>query len=74
MHGRRYGYIGNGDFVTDQELRLGQLGVEDPGELVPSGRLGIDDGLVRFGLEQRFDDEFDEIDIAAWEPDRRLPQ
>ena len=74
MHRRRDGYVGDGDFVTSQPLGLGQLGVQDPSELVPSGGLGIDDGLVRFGLEQRLDDEFDEIDIATLEPDRRLPQ
>ena len=74
MHGCCDGDVGDGDFVACQPLRLGQLGVQDPSELVPSGRLGIDDGLVRFGFEQRFDDEFDEIDIAALEPDRCLPQ
>lgn len=74
MHRRRDGDIGNGNLVTCQPLRLSQLGVQDPGELVPRRRLGIDDGLIRFGFEQWFDDELDKIDVAALEPHGGLPQ
>ncbi len=74
MHRRRDSDVGDGNVVASQPLRLGELGVKDAGELVPSRRLGIDDRLVGLGPEQRFHDIFDKVDVAALEPDRRLSQ
>lgn len=74
MHRRHNSDVGDGNVVASQPLCLGELGIKDVSELVPSWRLGINDRLVGLGLKQRFHNIFDKVDVAALEPDRRLSQ
>ena len=66
--------VGDRDLVAGQPLGLLQPIIKDGCQLEPPWRLSINYRLVRFGLEQRFDNEFHKIDIVALEPDRCLPE
>jgi len=75
MHRRGNGDISNRDVVvTAEKLRLSKLVVQNAGQLVPPWCLSVDDGVIRFVLEQWFDDELDQIDVIGREPDRSLPE
>ena len=69
MHWCCDGDVGDSDLVASKPLCLGELGVEDAGELVPSWGLTVNDRLIGLGLEKRFHDIFHEIGVAALKPD-----
>ena len=67
-------YICNREFVASQPLRLGELVIEEASKLIPFRRLCIDVGLNGLLLQQWPDNIFEEIDVAAWKPDRSFPE